>query len=83
MGGACSKDGRDEKYMYNILVAKSEGKRPTGRPRCGWEDNIRMELREIGWEGVDWIWLRIEKTGGPCEHGSEPSFPIKGGEFLD
>jgi hypothetical protein len=34
---------------YKILIRKPEGKRPLGRPRCRWEDNIRMDLREIGW----------------------------------
>jgi hypothetical protein len=38
---------------YRILVGKSEGKRPLGRPRRRWEDNIRMDLREIGWGGID------------------------------
>jgi hypothetical protein len=38
-----------------ILVVKPEGKRPLGRPRRRWEDNIRMDLREIGWGGMDWI----------------------------
>jgi hypothetical protein len=32
-----------------------EGKRPLGRPRCRWVDNIKMDLTEIGWDGVDWI----------------------------
>jgi hypothetical protein len=36
-------------------VRKQEGKRPLGRPRCRWEDNIRMDVREIGWGGTDWI----------------------------
>jgi hypothetical protein len=36
---------------------KSEGKRPLGKPRCRWVDNIRMDLREIGWEDVDWMHL--------------------------
>jgi hypothetical protein len=36
-------------------VGKPEAKRPPGRLRCGWEDNIKMDLREIGWGGVDWI----------------------------
>jgi hypothetical protein len=40
---------------YNILVRKHEGKRPLGRPRCRWEDSIRMDLREIGWGVVDWM----------------------------
>jgi hypothetical protein len=41
----------------NILVGKPEGKELRGKPRRGWEDNIRMDLREIGWEGVNWIRL--------------------------
>jgi hypothetical protein len=36
-----------------ILVGKPEGKRPLGRPRRGWVDNIKMNLREIGWDGMD------------------------------
>jgi len=45
------------------------------------EDNIRMDLTEIGWEVVDWI--RLGPVVGFCEHGNEPSDSIKGGEFLD
>jgi hypothetical protein len=41
--------------MGEILLGKPEGKRPLGRPRCRWVDNMKMDLREIGWEGVDWI----------------------------
>jgi hypothetical protein len=40
---------------YKILVGKPEGKRPLGRPRRGWVDNIRMGVREIGWDGMDWM----------------------------
>jgi hypothetical protein len=40
---------------YNILVWRPEGRRPLGRPRCRWEDNIKMDLRDIGFEDVDWI----------------------------
>jgi hypothetical protein len=43
--------------MYRILVGKPEGKRPLGRPMSRWEDNIKMELQEVGWVGVDWIEL--------------------------
>jgi hypothetical protein len=39
------------------LVGKHEGKRPLESPRRGWEDNIKMDLREMGWEGVDWMHL--------------------------
>jgi hypothetical protein len=42
---------------YNILVAKPEGKRPLRRPRRRWENNIRMVVRVIVWNGVDWIHL--------------------------
>jgi hypothetical protein len=38
---------------YKILVGKSEGMRPFGRPRCRWEDDIGMDLKETGWGGVD------------------------------
>jgi hypothetical protein len=44
-----------------ILVGKPEGKRPQGRPRRRWEDNIRMDLREIGWGGMDWIDLAQDR----------------------
>jgi hypothetical protein len=40
---------------YNILVGRPEGRRPLGRPRPRWEDNIKMDLREIGFGDVDWI----------------------------
>jgi hypothetical protein len=44
-----------KKSAYRILVGKPEGKRPLGRPKRRWEDNIEMELREIRWGGMDWI----------------------------
>jgi hypothetical protein len=40
---------------YNILVGRPEGRRPLGRPRHRWEDNIKMDVREIGFGDVDWI----------------------------
>jgi hypothetical protein len=42
---------------YRLLEGKPEGKRPLGRPRLGWVDNIRMHLGEVGWGDVDWIGL--------------------------
>jgi hypothetical protein len=47
----------DKRNAYRILVGKSEGKRPPGRPRCRWVDNIKMDVREIGLGGMDWIHL--------------------------
>jgi hypothetical protein len=40
---------------YRILVGRPEGRRPLGRHRCRWEDNIKMNLQEVGWGGMDWI----------------------------
>jgi hypothetical protein len=47
----------EERKLYKILVGKPEGKRPLGRPRRRWEDEIRMDLGEIGLGCVDWIRL--------------------------
>jgi hypothetical protein len=51
----------EERNVYNVLVRKPEGKRPLGRPRRRWEDGIRMDLREIGLRGVDWIRLAQDR----------------------
>jgi hypothetical protein len=45
----------EKRNAYRILVGKPEGKRPLGRPKHKWVDNIKMDLREIGWDSVDWI----------------------------
>ena len=47
--------------VYRVLVGKSEGKRPLGRPRRRWEDNIKMDLQEVGCGGMDWIELAQDK----------------------
>jgi hypothetical protein len=48
----------EKRNAYRILVeSQKERKRPLGRPRRTWVDNIKMDLREIGWDGVDWIEL--------------------------
>jgi hypothetical protein len=68
MGVACSTNGGEEERVWVISgkvrgkettrkTGKSEGKRPLGRPRHRWVDNIKMDLEEIGWGGVDWIGL--------------------------
>jgi hypothetical protein len=46
---------------YNILVLRPERKSLLVRPRRGWEDNIRMNIREIGWEAVDWLLLAEDR----------------------
>jgi hypothetical protein len=50
-----------ERKLYKVSVGKPEGKRPLGRPRRRWEDGIRMDLREIGLGGVDWIRLAQDR----------------------
>jgi len=47
----------ERRGVYRVLVGKPEGKRPLGRPRCRWEDNIKMDLQEVGCGGIDWIEL--------------------------
>jgi hypothetical protein len=51
----------ETRNAYRILVGKPEGKRPLGRPRRRWVDNIKMGLGEIGWDGVDWIELAQDR----------------------
>jgi hypothetical protein len=69
---------------YNILVGRPEGRRPLGRPRHRWEDTIKMDLREIGFGGAEWIHLAQDRgrwrTLVNCD---EPSGSIKCREFLD
>jgi hypothetical protein len=51
----------EKRNAYRILVGKPGGKRPLGRPRRRWVDNIEMDLRETGWDGVDWIDLAQDR----------------------
>jgi hypothetical protein len=48
--------------VYRVLVGKPEGKRQLGRPRRRWEDNIKTDLREIGIDGANWIWLARDRV---------------------
>jgi hypothetical protein len=61
MGGPCSTDG-EKRNEYRLLVGKPEGKRPLGRPRRRWVDNIRMDPGEVGWDDVDWIDLAQDRN---------------------
>jgi hypothetical protein len=64
---------REQRNAYRILVWKPEGKRPLGRPRRMWVNNIKIDLREIGWDGMDWIdlaqdrdqWKLLTRLSGP------------------
>ena len=64
IGRACGAYGED-RVVHRVLVGKPEGKRPLGRPRRRWEDNIKMDLQEVGGgRGAGWSWLRIGTGGG-------------------
>ena len=54
MGGACSWNGKI-RGAYRVFVGKPEERRPLGRPRLRWEDNIKMDIREVGWVDLNWI----------------------------
>jgi hypothetical protein len=60
MDGTCSTNG-GKRNVYRLLVGKPEGRRPMGRPRRRWVDNVRMELVEVGWGDVDWIGLAQDR----------------------
>jgi hypothetical protein len=60
MGGACSTNG-EKRNVFRLLVGKPEGRRPLGRPRRRWVDNIRMDLVEVGWGDVDWVGLAQDR----------------------
>jgi len=53
--------GEERRGIYRVLVGKPEEKRPLGRPRCRWEDNIKMDLQEVGCGGIDWIELAQDR----------------------
>jgi hypothetical protein len=61
----------DRSGAYIVLLARPEGKRPLGRPRCRWKDNIKVDLREVGWRSLDWIdrardrWWAVVNLWGP------------------
>ena len=74
----------EEREVYRVLVGKPEGKRPLGRPRRRWVDNIRMDLQEVGCGHVDWIGLAQDRDRWrTLVSANEPSGSVKCGEFLD
>ena len=83
MGGACNAYG-ESKVAYRILVEKPEGKRPLVRPRCKWVNYIKMDLQEVGYEGMDWIDLSEDRNSWLSFVNSVMNFSgsIKCGEFL-
>jgi hypothetical protein len=63
-----------KRNAHQILVGKPEGKRPLGRPKLRWVDNIKMDLRQIAWGGMHWIDLTQDRyqLWGSYEHDNEP-----------
>jgi hypothetical protein len=61
VGGTCGTHG-EGRGVYRVLVGRPEGKKPLGRPRCRWEDYIKMDLREIGIDGTNWIQLAQDRV---------------------
>jgi hypothetical protein len=53
----------ESRGAFRVLVGKPEGKRPLGKPRCIWEDNIKMHLQEVGCGGMFWIELAQDRDG--------------------
>ena len=79
MGGHVARMG-ERKGVYRVLVGNPEGKRLLGRPRPRWEENIKMDLQEVGcgeWTGSSWL------RKGTCECDNKSSGSIKCGEFLE
>jgi len=68
----------EERGLYRVLMGKPEGRRPLGRPRHRWVDNIRMDLQEVGCRYMDWIGLAQDRDRWRTLSGS-----VKCGEFLD
>jgi hypothetical protein len=66
----------EKRNAYKVLMGKPEGKRPLGRPRRRWDDNIRMDLREIGWGGMDWIDLVRDRDQWRALVNTVMNFPV-------
>jgi hypothetical protein len=73
----------ERRDAYRALVGKPEGRKPLERPRRRWEDNIKMDLQEVGWggHGLDQSGSGLGQVVSSCECGYEPSGSIKCGEF--
>jgi hypothetical protein len=70
----------ERRGAYRDLVGIPDGKRPLGRPRRRWEDNVKMDLQEVGCGGMDWI--DVAQVADTCECGNETSGYINAGNLL-
>jgi hypothetical protein len=75
---------REKRNAYRLFVGKPEGKRPRGKPRRRWVDNIRMNLGEVGWGNVEWIDLAQDRDRWKAlVNANEPTNSIKCWEAID
>jgi hypothetical protein len=70
----------EDRGVHRVLVVRPEGKRPLGKPRRRWEDNIKMDLQEVGGGCGDW--MELAQVAGTCGYGEEISGSINAGNFL-
>ena len=75
MGRACGAYGED-RGVYKVLVGKLDGKRPLRRPRRRWEDNIKMDLQEVGGGRGDWMELAQDRNGWRALVGTVRNFRV-------
>ena len=74
----------EKRGVFKVLVGKPEGKRPLGRTRRRWKDNIKMDLQEVGWgHGMDLYGSGQGQMASTCEFGNNISRSIKFGEYRD
>jgi hypothetical protein len=74
VGGACSPNG-EKRHVFRLLVGKPEGKRPLGRPRRRWVNNVKTDLLEIGGGSIDWIDLTRDRQSHNGTYS--PNIPLK------
>ena len=74
----------ERRSVHRVLVGKPEGKKPLGRPGRRWEDNIKMDLHEVGWMDMDWIDLAQYSDGWWALVNAVTNFqvPLNAGNFL-
>jgi hypothetical protein len=66
----------ERRGAYRALAGKPEGRRPLERPRCRWEDNIKIDLLEVGWESMDWINLVQDRDRWRAVVNTEMNFRV-------
>jgi hypothetical protein len=82
VGGTCGTHGEGERCLQGFGWEAQRYKRPLRRPRRSWKDNIKLDLREIGIDGENWIQLAQDSVVGFCEYGDEPWGSIRKSGFL-